>query len=65
MPPYTFGFYQMVFLENSSDALLNMNAEAVAELSDSDPAWISLASAQQLQVQLDRGVRLFPGNQQE
>lgn len=28
-------------------------AELLAELSDSDPAWISLASAQQLQVQLD------------
>lgn len=28
-------------------------AELLAELSDSDPAWISLASVQQLQVQLD------------
>lgn len=28
-------------------------AELLAELNDSDPAWISLASAQQLQVQLD------------
>ncbi|BCR25874.1 allophanate hydrolase [Aquipseudomonas alcaligenes] len=28
-------------------------AELLAELSDSDPAWISLASAQQLQAQLD------------
>jgi AraC-like DNA-binding protein len=34
MPPYRFGFYQMVLLENSGDAALNMNAEPVGDLSD-------------------------------
>ena len=35
MSPYTFNFYQVVLLENSGDALLNMNAEPVNHLSDS------------------------------
>lgn len=35
MPPYTFNFYQVVLLENSSDAALNMNTAAMGELSDS------------------------------
>jgi len=34
MPPYTFNFYQVVLLENSGDAALNMNTEAVSDLSD-------------------------------
>jgi AraC-like DNA-binding protein len=35
MPPYTFAFYQVVLLEHSDDAVLNINAEAIAPLSDS------------------------------
>jgi len=35
MPPYRFDFYQVVLLENSSDAILEVNAEGVANLSDS------------------------------
>ncbi len=42
MPPYRFGFYQLVLLEQSGDALLTMNTEALTELSDS----ISFASPQ-------------------
>lgn len=34
MPPYRFGFYQIVFWENSSDAVLNMNAEEIRGLSN-------------------------------
>ena len=34
MTPYTFNFYQIVLLENSSDAALNINTEAVVDLSD-------------------------------
>lgn len=35
MPPYRFNFYQIVLLENSSDALLNMNTQPLDDLSDS------------------------------
>lgn len=35
MPPYRFNFYQVVLFEHADDAILNMNAEAVANLNDS------------------------------
>ncbi|MBI1276600.1 MAG: helix-turn-helix domain-containing protein [Anaerolineaceae bacterium] len=35
MMPYTFNFFQVALLENSSDATLNMNTEIVADLNDS------------------------------
>lgn len=35
MPPYRLGFYQIVLLENSADAALNVNAEPVSDLSNS------------------------------
>jgi AraC-like DNA-binding protein len=44
MPPYRFGFYQIVLLENSGDARLNMNAEEIADLSDN----LAFASSQHI-----------------
>jgi AraC family transcriptional regulator, transcriptional activator of pobA len=35
MPPYSFRFYQVVLLENSGDASLNMNEKRMDDLSDS------------------------------
>lgn len=35
MPPYRFNFYQIVLLENSGDARLNMNAQPLDDLSNS------------------------------
>lgn len=34
MPPYRLGFYQIVLLENSTDARLNLNTHMIADLSD-------------------------------
>lgn len=34
MPPYRFNFYQIVLLENSDDAMLNMNTQTLAQLSN-------------------------------
>jgi len=34
MPPYRFDFYQIVFFENSEDAILNVNTESIQNLSN-------------------------------